>query len=82
MMEIVLTDNNIPCAVMIYYVSTICNLLPNYEAGKKQSCYDQKLVNHFLGHVHTKIASIFYVLVKYTIYTTHLCSLGGPLRRH
>ena len=59
MMEIVLTDNNIPCAVMIYYVSTstIFNLLPNYEAGKKQSCYDQKLVNHFLGHVHTKIYS-------------------------
>ena len=79
MMEIVLTDNNIPCAVMIYYVSTstIFNLLPNYEAGKKQSCYNQKLVNHFLGHVHTKIASIFSVLIKYTIYTS---MLGAALR--
>ena len=57
MMEIVLMENNIRCTVMIYFVSINFNLLPNYEAGKKQSCYDQKLVNHFLGHVHTKIAS-------------------------
>ena len=68
-MEIVLMENNIPCAVILYYVSTIFNLLPNYEAGKKQSCYDQKLVNHFLRHVDIQrflLSSTF--SLSYTIY--------------